>query len=251
MVCAHINTVAAKQRLGAVHQVGGAVAVIKSQTLAALTAAALALPLTTLYASDEETTFQYGHYQEGARNLFTTQSGLQPIEVDSLQNSTKFKLADRIRLAFNYTQDTWSGATPVTTAPLAFGGNRASPFRASTISGASPYLQPNSGLVYVDAQHNPLQQNLETGTYSKNTQLVHTLSSASPETRKQGDFRVGYDWDEASIDVGAGTSVENDYNSNFGNIAGRLDFNQKLTSLNVGASYTSSIKHFLKKFLIF
>lgn len=240
MVCAHINTVAAKRRLGAVHQVGGAVAVIKSQTLAALTAAALALPLTTLYASDEETTFQYGHYQEGARNLFTTQSGLQPIEVDSLQNSTKFKLADRIRLAFNYTQDTWSGATPVTTAPLAFGGNRASPFRASTISGASPYLQPNSGLVYVDAQHNPLQQNLETGTYSKNTQLVHTLSSASPETRKQGDFRVGYDWDEASIDVGAGTSVENDYNSNFGNIAGRLDFNQKLTSLNVGASYTSS-----------
>ena len=223
-----------------VHQAEVVVAAIKSNTLAALTAAALALPLTTIYASDEETLFQYGNYQDGARNLFTTQSGLKPIEVDSLQSSTKLKLADRVRLAFNYSQDTWSGATPITTAPLAFGGNRASPSRAITISGASPYLQPNSGLVYVDAQHNPLQQNRDTGAYSKNTQLVHTLSSASPETRKQGDFRVGYDWDEASLDVGAGTSAENDYNSSFGNIAGRLDFNQKLTSVNVGSSYTSS-----------
>jgi hypothetical protein len=82
-----------------VHQAEVAVAAIKSNTLAALTAAALALPLTTIYASDEETTFQYGNYQDGARNLFTTQSGLKPIEVDSLQSSTKLKLADRVRLA--------------------------------------------------------------------------------------------------------------------------------------------------------
>ncbi len=214
------------------------VAVTKSLTL--LTAAALALPLATVFASDEEATFQYGHYEDGARNLFNTKSGFKPIQVDSIQTNTKLKLADRVRLAFNYTQDTWSGATPVTTAPLAFKTNYKSPFRATTISGASPYLQPNSGNVYVDKNFNPLQENLNTGQFTKNNQLVHTLSNASPETRKQGDFRVGYDWDEASLDLGAGTSAENDYNSSFGNIGGRLDFNQKLTSINFGASYTES-----------
>jgi hypothetical protein len=214
------------------------VAVTKSLTL--LTAAALALPLATVFASDEEATFQYGHYEDGARNLFNTKSGFKPIQVDSIQTNTKLKLADRVRLAFNYTQDTWSGATPVTTAPLAFKTNYKSPFRATTISGASPYLQPNSGNVYVDKNFNPLQENSNTGQFTKNNQLVHTLSTASPETRKQGDFRVGYDWDEASLDLGAGTSAENDYNSSFGNIGGRLDFNQKLTSINFGASYTES-----------
>ena len=204
-------------------------AAIKSKALNLLTAAALALPLTTAYASDEEASFQYGHYEDGARNLFNTKSGSKPIQVDSIQTNTKLKLADRVRLAFNYTQDTWSGATPVTTAPLAFNGNHASPFRAKTISGASPYLQPNSGNVYVDKNFNPLQENTETGQFTKNNQLVHTLSTASPETRKQGDFRLGYDWDEASLDLGAGTSAENDYNSSFGNIGARLDFNQKLT----------------------
>ena len=213
---------------------------IKSKALNLLTAAALALPLTTAYASDEEASFQYGHYEDGARNLFNAKSGFKPIQVDSIQTNTKLKLADRVRLAFNYTQDTWSGATPVTTAPLAFNTNHASPFRAKTLSGASPYLQPNSGSVYVDKNFNPLQENTETGQFTKNNQLVHTLSSASPETRKQGDFRVGYDWDEASLDLGAGTSAENDYNSSFGNVGARLDFNQKLTNLNFGASYTES-----------
>ncbi|MGB4498725.1 MAG: DUF3570 domain-containing protein [Methylococcaceae bacterium] len=218
----------------------GAVVVAVTKSLTLLTAAALALPLATVFASDEEATFQYGHYEDGARNLFNTKSDFKPIQVDSIQTNTKLKLADRVRLAFNYTQDTWSGATPVTTAPLAFNTNYKSPFRAKTISGASPYLQPNSGNVYVDKNFNPLQENSNTGQFTKNNQLVHTLSTASPETRKQGDFRVGYDWDEASLDLGAGTSAENDYNSSFGNIGGRLDFNQKLTSINFGASYTES-----------
>ena len=206
--------------------------------LNSLMTAALALPLTTVFASDEEATFQYGHYEDGARNLFNAQSGFKPIQVDSIQTNTKLKLSDRVRLAFNYTQDTWSGATPVTTAPLAFNGNRQRLITPKILSGASPYL--NNRSVYVDSQFNPLELNTKTFQLSKNNQLVHTLSTASPETRKQGDLRFGYDWDEASLDVGAGTSAENDYNSSFGNIGARLDFNQKLTSVNFGASYTES-----------
>jgi hypothetical protein len=219
---------------------GAVVAVTKSKALNLLTVAALALPLTAIYASDEEASFQYGHYEDGARNLFNAKSGFKPIQVDSIQTNTKLKLSDRVRLAFNYTQDTWSGATPVATAPLAFGANLKKR-DGKVISGASPRLQGDSGSLYMDKNFNPLEK--IGGKYVKNNQLVHTLSTASPETRKQGDLYFGYDWDEASLDVGAGTSSEPDYESTFGNVGGRFDFNQKLTSLNWGASYTSSNTH--------
>jgi hypothetical protein len=212
-------------------------AVSTGSSLHALTAAALALPglmLTPAYAADEEAGFQYGHYQEGKRQLFGVKSRFKPIEVESLQGSGRIKLADRIKFAFNYIQDTWGGATPIATAPLSFQGNREN----GLIAGATPFLQNNN--VYFDAQANPLKKDIVTNKFSKDPQLVHTLSSASPETRKQGDFKLGYEWDEAALDVGGGISLENDYESRFGNLGGRWDFNQKLTTLNLGLSYTAS-----------
>ena len=194
-------------------------------------------------AEDDEVDFQYGHYQEGKRNLYNVQNNKNPIEVDSLLGKSKISLTDRIRFAFNYTQDTWSGATPVTTAPLVLAGNRGvqadtatRPRRTITV-GASPYL---TGDILLNKNLTPLAQNARGKVTGENTQLVHTLATASPETRKQGDFRLSREWDEAALDIGGGISVENDYESRFGNINGRWDFNQKLTSLNLGLSYTNS-----------
>lgn len=208
-----------------------------SASLQALTAAALSLPglmPATAQAADEEVSFLYGYYEESNRNLFGVNSRFDPIVVDSLLGSSKIKLSDRLKFAFNYTQDTWSGATPIATAPLSFGGNK----EGGVISGATPFLQ-NNGVLF-DKQLNPLRQDALTGEYIKDSQLVHTLSSASPEIRKQGDFKLSYEWDEATLDAGGGISVENDYESRFGNLAGRWDFNRKLTSLNLGLSYTDS-----------
>ncbi|NOT83266.1 MAG: DUF3570 domain-containing protein [Methylococcaceae bacterium] len=215
---------------------------IANASLHALTAAALALPGLTLspvvMGSDDEVSFQYGHYQEGKRDLANIRSNLKPIEVDSLQGSARVSLTDRVKFAFNYLQDTWSGATPISTAPLAFREN----YVKSTTSGASPYIMPsNLTPTRLDAQLNPLMLDPATGKFIKNTQLVHTLSSASPETRKQGDFKLGYEWDEAAVELGGGISLENDYESRFGNVGGRMDFNQKLTTLNLNLSYTNSI----------
>ena len=214
------------------------VTVFASASLHALTAAALALPGLTLspaiMASEDEVSFQYGHYQEGNRQLYTANSNLKPIEVESLQNSVRVKLTDRVKFAFNYAQDTWSGATPISTAPLSFGANKTKP----STSGASPILMP--GNVRLDAQLNPLKRDPTSGKLIQDTQLVHTLSSASPETRKQGDFKLGYEWDDAAVDMGGGISTENDYESRFGSLGGRLDFNQKLTTLNLNLSYTNS-----------
>ena len=207
-----------------------------SMALNALTAAALALPGLMSQAQaveQEQASFQYGHYEESKRHTYGVQSNLKPIQVDTLQGGGQVSVTDRLKFAFNYTQDTWGGATPVATAPLVFGGNH-----VNTESGASPYL--SIGTVRLDAQLNPLKQDPNTGKYSPNTQLVHTLAMASPETRKQGDFKFAYEWDEAALDVGGGVSSEHDYESRFGNVLGRFDFNQKLTSLMVGLSYTNS-----------
>ena len=97
----------------------------------ALTAAALALPglthVPTRAAEGDDASFQYGRYEEGERELFGKRTNIDPIQVDSLLGSGSIALFDRLKFAFNFMQDTWSGATPVATAPLAFGGNQPRP----------------------------------------------------------------------------------------------------------------------------
>ena len=83
-------------------------------------------------AEDDSVDFQYSHYQEGRREGIgpVTQNNAwgktldmdvpnrrNPIEVDSLHGSARVTLTDRINFAFIYIQDTWSGATPMGSAP--------------------------------------------------------------------------------------------------------------------------------------
>lgn len=206
----------------------------ESSSLRALTAAALALPGLAQAAPGDDATFQYGHYKETSRRLFDgIRSQYDPIEVDNLYGSASLTLFDRWKFAFAYTQDTWSGATPVTTAPVALGGNN------PQITGASPLILGNGTLLY-DKDFNPYKLDLQTGDYRKDTRLVHTIASASPETRQQGDFRLSHEWDEAAVTLGGGVSEEPDYHSAFASLGGRWDLNQKLTTLNLGLSYTNS-----------
>nr|WP_305888632.1 DUF3570 domain-containing protein [Methylomonas sp. SURF-2] len=239
-----------------------------SPALQALTAAALLLPglAEPVLAADDEATIQYGHYEESNRDIYsrvlTSEFGYDlkkipnnfaPITVDSLHVQGKTLLRDRWRFTANYSEDTWSGATPVATAPAGFGGNKVygggsgvkhlEPAAGDTISGATPYIQSLTPVF--DRNLNPvLDKGLDAGfnqVYGFGSQpLTHTMTMASPETRKQGDFKLGYEWDEAAVDVGGGLSLENDYESRFVNWGGRLDFNSKLTTLNFSQSYTNS-----------
>jgi Protein of unknown function (DUF3570) len=264
--------VAARQRQAEMQRKAVVVAAIKGvckrqptnssgTTLQALTSAALVLPgllSPVIHAADgDEVDFQYSHYQEGKRSLSAVsidsqsgdnavsniKNGANPIEVDSVFGHAKVSLTDRIKFAFNYTQDTWGGATPITTAPAAFTGNSGL-FSAdgNTVVGASPLLQ-GANQVLLDRKLNPVYSVIPfdpSGGTVRTNQLSHTLATASPETRKQGDFKLAYEWDEATLSVGGGISVEDDYESRFGNIGGRWDLNQKLTTLNLDLSYTNS-----------
>ena len=223
----------------------------KKSSIQALTAAALLLPGLVFpvvnAAEDDEMDFQFSRYQEGKRNLAGTPNNSKPIEVNSTHGGAKFNLADRVKFAFKYTQDTWGGATPIATAPQVFEGNRV---KVASTSGASPYITSGNLLIdkntltpqssVLDQDGFPVLDQNGVAIFTPNKQLVHTLSIASPETRKQGDFNLTYEWDEAAVTMGGGTSVERDYESNFGNVNTRFDFNQKLTSLNMSLSYTSS-----------
>jgi hypothetical protein len=203
-----------------------------------LAAAALALPGIALQARAEERDgldVQYGRYQEGERDLQGVESAYSPIEVDNLSALGRLTLSDRVTLQIEYVQDTWSGASPITTAPRVLGGNR--PTGLDGVSGATPYVQ---GDLFLDSQLRPLALDALGSILGVDSQLVHTLSSASPETRRQGSFRLGHDWDDTGAELGAGVSVEDDYRSIFGNLGGRLDLDQKQTTLRLGVGLAHS-----------
>lgn len=199
------------------------------------------LPAVAL-AEDDEVDFQYSHYEEGKRK-YNANSTLHPIQVDSVIGKARISLKDRVKFAFNYIQDTWSGATPITSAPLAANSTRTirgtTPSGQVITTGASPYI--NSQL-YLNRHFVPIANNYGKKV-SNGAQPVDVLAMASPETRKQGDFNLAYEWDEAALRLGGGVSTEHDYNSRFVNMGGRLDFNKKLTTMDLGLSYTNSDTH--------
>ena len=237
-------------------------------SLQALITAALVLPglvqPTAQAAEDDELDFQYSHYQEGKRDIYGLDylnnnngqiklpQNLNPIEVDSVHGSGRFTLTDRIKFSFNYLQDTWSGATPIGTTFVAAGGNRPHALIDSqnniiAVTGASPLadvVKYSETFIDKNLKHTyPGIYDPNLGVYRpgiQNDNLTHVLSYASPETRKQGDFKLSYQWDEAELSIGGGISVENDYESRFGNLGGRFEFNQKQTTLSWGVSYTNS-----------
>lgn len=223
------------------------------KSLHTLTAAALVLPglfQPTVQAAneDDDVDFQYSHYQEGKRDILesetTRKNNANPIEVESIHGGTKISLTDRIKFAFNYTQDTWGGATPHDSAPFVAQGNGTIKTQGQTpdtdiTSSASPYF---GQAVKFDKNLVPYRQILKNNqfAYVPDGRIVHTMGVASPETRKQGDFKLSYEWDNAALAIGGGISLEDDYESRFGSVNGRLDFNQKQTTVNMGLSYTNS-----------
>ncbi|MFO1387056.1 MAG: DUF3570 domain-containing protein [Chitinivorax sp.] len=238
----------------------------QASPLKSLMLAAMALPglaLQPAQADDgDSASFQYGHYYEGERDLAGVSSKFKPIEVESLHESVKIKLGERWKGTVNYTQDSWSGATPIATAPSSARGNRISTTHVMTgasmegmhhmmgmdddgtptssqhaVTGASPYLYT---ALKLDGRLRPLLTNSDGKVVGgTDEQLVHTMSSASRETRKQIDFTASREVDDVTLDLGGGISRERDYESLFGNVAGHWNFNRKQTIFNAGLGYAS------------
>ena len=207
-----------------------AATVLPSAPLRALTLAAMALPGMAYATEIEDAQIQYSRYQEGGRTYYGGPNGTvkqpDPLQVDSLQLGLGLRLTDRTRLLFNYLQDTWSGATPVLSAPEGF----------LTVSGASAYPARNS---LVNQQLVPYGVG-PGGTRVPQPTVYNVMTSASPETRRQIGLTLNHEWDTAAVSLGGGFSQEPDFTSYFVQLGGRWDLNRKLTTLTAGVSYTSS-----------
>lgn len=212
--------------------------------LDALTAAAILLPgivcSTASAQSEEGVVIQSARYQDGEREIAGVRSSLHPIAVDSLRVRSDITLANGNAISLSYTQDTWSGATPITTAPVSANGNR--PIKLGEAGqlitvGASPMI---NGQLLLDTRYRPVKLGGGTDTLVAAPEVVHTLSSASPEARQQLDAKLARRLDNGAITLSGGISVERDFKSRFFSVGRRLDLNQNLTTVSLGFSRTHS-----------
>ncbi len=209
-----------------------------SPCLRALTHAALALPMLASSLAhgssiQGESTLQIGRYQEGDRDLFGVTSAFEPIRVDFLEVGTGGTVAESWRFDLQFTQDTWSGATPIAIAPRPLQGNR--PTAPDGVSGATPFIE---GSLYFDGNFSVLETD-GFGNWSATVddQLVHTISSASPESRRQIELSIGRDHPFGDLSLSGGASLEPDFTSGFVDIDGTLELDAQRTTLDFGFGY--------------
>lgn len=211
-----------------------------SVALGALTSAALSLPgIVPVARADSvdggQASFEYHHYVEGKRDLdgqTYRDQNLRPIEADSLAFTLHGTVLEHWNLGLALSQDTWAGATPVTTLPHAAVADQ-------LFSGAS------TPSVYYTKKGKPVAVDWNTfnGTHVRSVpdaQLVHIMGSASPETRRQAEGSLGYEGTGWGAGIGGGISEEPDYHSRFVNGDLHWDVNEKLTTLAISSSFTHS-----------
>lgn len=182
--------------------VGVVVAVTElNAKLAALTAAALALPGIAPQAHAEFTPQNlavdntFSHYEEG----------LGRMRVDIYQGTASGLLGDNLSFRLNGVRDAVSGASPLAVAP-------------------NTLLTQFSGFCKGPS----------------NAGKVQCLSGASiRDVRDALDLGLNYTLGNLSLGVAGGHSQENDYASNFFNIDTRWDINQKLTTLAASFGYAA------------
>ncbi len=207
-----------------------------------LTLAALALPglLPLVSHGDEQgqASLAWSRYEEGHRRVHGINSKFAPLRAETLSVHGAVSPASGWHAALDFNQDTWSGATPVTTLPLA----AMSPLsEAQLVAGAS--AKPSTGQVapaLVDAAMHPYvntSDKLFQSRYERDDRVIHMMTSASPETRKEGHGTLSYEWREASLSIGGGVSDEGDYHASVVDVGGQFDFDHKRSSLAWGVSH--------------
>ena len=181
------------------------VAVIRSDAIKALTAAALALPGMLPKAEAAQAViepiadFQYGHYQESDDR----------ISVDIYQGMAVLPVSKSIEVQTNWVIDTFSGATPVLTMPDSV---------AQSFTGAS-------GIKGVD----------DSKTVTAGEQSVQVMTGASTrETRYGVDLGLSYFLDNLTLHASGSRSEEPDYISHGYHLGMDWEFNQKFNTLSLG-----------------
>lgn len=229
--------------MAVLNDAAGAAAPAGLGALQALSAAALLLPGLggPVQAQPVEgVAVHISRYRESPRSLDGAPNAMPALAADSLSLKAEPRLPNGDGLRLTLTQDTWSGATPVSAAPRSGAGNRpvvADGGGGLVVVGASPML---TGSVLLDRSGRPVTRDAASGRITPDNTVVHTLSSASPETRQQGDLRWLHRIEGGAIGLGGGLSEERDFRSRWLNLERRFDLNDALSTVTLGLSRTRS-----------
>jgi hypothetical protein len=168
----------------------------KSNILAQLTCAALALPglVQTASAGRVEETynadFQYGHYSESNQRM----------DIDIFEGALSAPIGKTMTGTVNLVRDVIGGASPVYN------------------------VRDSQGHI----------QQILSGASQAN--LTNSCGDSICESRDSISGGLTKFFDKGSLNLGGGFSREHDYMSKYFNTAGSLDLNKKLTTLNFSAS---------------
>jgi len=184
-------------------------------------------------------TLQYSRVEQDRQALTTAPNDLPVFRADTLRWSASGQITDVLQFSLALSQDTWSGATAVASAPFAANTNR--PVLRNTPSGvvqsgASPYL---NSTVLLDAERHPVILN-SSGQYQRDDRNELVMSSASPELRNQLDLALGHTRGEQEYSMALSLSDEPDFVSRAFTAGISHSFNQQLSTVNFQGGYSSS-----------
>jgi hypothetical protein len=209
-----------------------------SAAAAALMAAALLLPGLAAQAqvvADDTGGLQAALHRDSVRAPGGGIPSSPALSVEQLAWRGSAPLDGRHTLEVGAVQDTWSGATPVAIAPQVALGNRPV-LRGAAGSlvtvGASPMI---TGRLLLDHADRPVERDAA-GRIVDAPDLLHTLSSASPETRRQLDLKLQRRLDDGQMSLGIGVSQERDHQARFVSLARRLDLGASTWTLALSAT---------------
>ncbi len=232
-------------------------AVTNEAVVTALMGAALALPGLVPKASfasgpvlSPEAEFNYGHYNENGDR----------IEVDIYQIAAKSNIGSQFEITFSGVKDVISGASPVYNQPeILYSAEPANvtmqepekvdlqeapkTMSNSIVSGASAMLQPVIPATPT-ASTNPADDNYPEETESSvpdyqfgSVNQVFTPVNFDDE-RHAFDIGLNYYQNDFMLGFSGGHSKEKDYLSNYGSLTLQTEFNDNLSTLTFGFSFS-------------
>ncbi len=230
---------------------GAVVAATREETVVkVLMGAALALPglaPTSSFANgpvlSPEIEFNYGHYNENGDR----------IEVDIYQISAISHLGSQFEVTFNGVKDVISGASPVYNQPkILYPVDQMQELTepdiqeesaVNIVSGASGMLQPvlpnppsNSTETIDDAYPEDVELSVSKSQFGAVNQVFSPVNF--DDERHAFDVGLNYYQNNFKIGFSGGHSKEKDYLSNYGSLTLQTEFNDKLSTLTFGFSFS-------------
>ncbi len=209
-------------------------------TLLALSSVALALPGIQAEAAipiaEAETNIQYGYYREEGNRM----------EAEVYHGDFIVPISDFLEFSFSYDWDTYIGATPSFSAPQVMTDVVTAASGADTAAydiAFNLFLEQDVIAARLAATGTPIERIVAgyeavTKRLIPDFKAVQLFQKQPRENRDMPIFGANLYFDDVTVALKAGASIEPDFESTFGSINMSWELNNKLTTLSAGYGLT-------------